>query len=215
MPERGQTARGRAEPRATTPFPMVVERGLSPGDAIAVTSFPQQLLTLRVQRCPCGGRLSLGVDQRLEAHGARMLERMEARCVRCDRMRPMWFDISAYHDDPAAHGRFDELVQLLREGVALMDQGAFAAARPRFEEIVAREPSFAPAWAKLGICAVATDNLPLARRAFTTAIGLCPMEATHHMLMSRLLERVGETDRARWHREVAEALDALVDDDEA
>ena len=41
------------------------------------------------------------------------------------------------------------------------------------------------------------------------------MEATHHMLMSRLLERVGETDRARWHREVAEALDALVDDDEA
>ena len=64
---------------------MVVERGLSPGDAIAVTSFPQQLLTLRVQRCPCGGRLGLGVDQRLETHGARMLERMEARCVRCDR----------------------------------------------------------------------------------------------------------------------------------
>jgi hypothetical protein len=194
---------------------MVVERGLTPGDAIAVTSFPQQLLTLRVQRCPCGGRLSLGVEQRLESRGARTFERMEARCARCERPRPMWFDITAYHDDPAAHGRFDELVQLLREGVALMDQGGFAAARPRFEEIVAREPSFAPAWAKLGVCAVATDDLPLARQAFTTAIGLCPMEATHHRLMSRLLERVGETDRARWHLEVADALAALVDDDEA
>ncbi|MEY3211060.1 MAG: hypothetical protein RIT28_1541, partial [Pseudomonadota bacterium] len=49
---------------------MVVERGLTPGDAIAVTSFPQQLLTLRVQRCPCGGRLGPGRDHRLESHGA-------------------------------------------------------------------------------------------------------------------------------------------------
>lgn len=193
---------------------MVVERGLTPGDAIAVGSFPQQLLTLRVQRCPCGGRLGLGPDQRLEAHGPRTLERMETRCARCERPRPVWFDITAYHGDPAAFGRFDELVSLLREGVTLMDQGAFAAARPRFAEIVAREPSFAPAWAKLGICAVATDDLPLARRAFTEAAGLCPMEATHHRLLSRLLERVGEVARARWHREVAEALDALVDDDE-
>ena len=194
---------------------MVVERGLTPGDAIAVTSFPQQLLTLRVQRCPCGGRLSLGHEQRLETHGARTLERMEARCERCARPRPAWFDITAYHGDPTAYGRFDELVQLLREGVALMDQGAFAAARPRFVEIVAREPSFAPAWAKLGICAVATDDLPLARRALTAALGLCPMEATHHRLMARLLERVGEPDRARWHLDVAAALAALVDDDEA
>jgi tetratricopeptide (TPR) repeat protein len=194
---------------------MVVERGLSPNDAISVCSYPQQLLYLRAQRCPCGGRLAIGDDQRLETSGRRVLERLEARCVRCARPRPAWFDITAYHGDPAAFGRFDELVQLLREGVALMDQGAFAAARPRFGEIVAREPSFAPAWAKLGICAVATDDLPLARAAFTTAIGLCPMEPTHHRLMSRLLTRIGETDRARWHREVAEALDALVDDDEA
>ncbi len=192
------------------PFPLVVERGLVREDAIPSGSWGFELLFLRSQRCPCGGRF--------DSRGSRVhepaLECHEAVCGGCGRVRLFWFDIHLFHDDPRAHLRFEELRVMFEEAMERVGGEDLDAARPRFEEVTAREPWFGVAWFHLGMIALVREELDQARHCLETAVGLLPLDASVHQSLAELWMQTGDEDRAARAAWMAMTLEATLDDDE-
>jgi len=188
-------------------FPLVVERGLTPEDAVAVTSWPQQLVYVHSQRCPCGGSFQAGVHK-LETV---RLELQETTCTGCGRARPFWFDVSAFAEDPWASARFEEVRALFSEALDLVESEDLDGARIRFSEVAEREPWFALAWYHQGMIAVVNDELDEARRCMETALGLLPLDPELHASMADVHERCGDEVRAAVARNNEQALRRLLD----
>ncbi len=190
------------------PFPFVCERGLSPEDAVPAGSWGFELLFLRSQRCPCGGRFdSLGSqvrEDRLECH--------DAECADCGRRRPFWFDVHLFHDDPRAHFRFEELRQMFEEAMDRVTANDLEEARTRFEEVAAREPWFGVAWFHLGMIALVSEDHDEARRCLEIAVGLMPLDASIHQSLAELWTQRGDDVRAARAAWMAMTLEATLDD---
>ena len=191
------------------PFPLVCERGLAAPDAIPVGSWGFELLFLRSQRCPCGGRfVSLGSTVHpgpLECH--------QARCGGCGRLRPFWFDIALFDQDPRAHFRFEELRVMFEEAMGRVGANELEAARPQLEEVAAREPWFGVAWFHLGMIALVNEGLDEARDYLETAVGLLPLDASVHQSLAELWMQRGDDERAARAAWMAMTLEATLDDD--
>jgi len=190
------------------PFPLVHERGRRRTDPIPVGSWGFELLFLRSQRCPCGGRFdSLGstvVEPALECH--------RAACDGCGRVRPFWFDIRLFHQDPRAHFRFEELRVTFEEAMERVGANDLDAARPRFEEVTAREPWFGVAWFHLGMIALVNEGFDLARDYLETAVGILPLDASVHQSLAELWMQTGDEERAARAAWMAMTLEATLDD---
>lgn len=190
-------------------FPVMHERGLNTRDPIPVTSWPQELVYIRSQRCPCGGSFEPAAHRVVPPH----FERHQARCTACERERPFWFDISSFQDDPFAAGRFEEVRTLFGDALEKVDEEDLDGARTRFREVSEREPWFALAWYHQSMIALLHDELDEARRCLETAIGLLPLDPELHGSMAELHDRRGDPVRAAVSRNNEDAIRRLLDDD--
>ena len=196
------------------PFPTLVEWGAGPSSAIPAGSWPFEVVFIQSQRCGCGGRFEAGAHAVVEGpRGA--LERHDARCARCGRGRAFWFDISSFHGDPRAHLRFEALRALCQEGLDQVEAGELEAAHLRFSEVAAREPWFGLARYHLGMIALVHEDLCAARAHLSAAAGLLPMDPNVHRALADCWALADEPERAARRRDLAAALDALVDSDMA
>jgi hypothetical protein len=176
-------------------FPAVVERGTHIGDAIAVGSWPFELVYIGTQRCPCGGRfrpLALSLEHR----GEKVYERQKTVCDDCERSRAFWFDIGSFHGDPEASLRFEEFQTVFESALAALRDEDLPGAQVQFEELVAREPWFGLAHFHLGMIALMQEDLGAAREHLETAVGLMPMDGSIHQGLSQLWALLGEEQRA-------------------
>ena len=180
-------------------WPLVVERGAVPRDAIPVGSWPQELVFVHSQRCPCGGRFR-EVDHQLVTP---TLERWRARCQGCERLRPFWFDVGGFEGLP---DRFDEVRQLFSDALERVDASDLDGARVRFAEVVAREPWFGLGWYHLGMIAMVQDEADSARRFLETAAGILPMDPEVRGSLADFWEQQDEPERATQCRETEQAL---------
>jgi tetratricopeptide (TPR) repeat protein len=186
---------------------MVCERGLVRQDPVSVGSWGFQLLFVRSQRCPCGGSFDcLGStvhDGPLECH--------TAQCDGCHRVRDFWFDIALFHDDPRAHTRFEELRVLFEEALENIGKNDLQAAKPRFEEVAAREPWFGVAWFHLGMIALVEGSFGRARRCLENAVGILPLDAGVHQSLAELWMQIGDEERAARAAWMAMTLESTLD----
>lgn len=189
-------------------WPAVVDWGASPGDALAVGSWPFELVFIHSQTCGCGGRYEIS-DHRVLSRGGRLLERHRVRCARCQRRRAFWFDIAAFHDDPGAYLRFEETRALFHEAMSRVEEGDLDGARLRFAEVAAREPWFGLAHYHLGMIDMVSDEYQQARRHLETAAAILPMDASVHLALADLWSLVDDEPRGLRARQTAEALEAL------
>ena len=190
------------------PFPLVHERGRVRHDPIPAGSWGFELLFLRSQRCPCGGRFD-SVGSRVHEPA---LECHEAVCDACARVRPFWFDIHLFHDDPRAHFRFEELRVMFEEAMERVGQNDLDAALPRFEEVTAREPWFGVAWFHRGMIALVNEGFDEAREYLETAVGILPLDASVHQSLAELWMQTGDDERATRAAWMAMTLEATLDD---
>ncbi len=189
-------------------WPAVVDWGARPEEALAVGSWPFELVFIHSQVCACGGRYAVG-GHRVLARGGRLLERHRVRCERCGRRRSFWFDIESFHDDPGAYLRFEETRALFHEALARVDEGDLEGAELRFAELTAREPWFGLAHYHLGMIAMVSDQPERALRHLETAAAILPMDASVHQALADLWALVDDEPRGRRARRAAEVIEAL------
>ncbi|MCP4807529.1 MAG: hypothetical protein GY913_19725 [Proteobacteria bacterium] len=183
-------------------WPLVVERGLRATDAIAVTSWPQELVFVHSQRCPCGGRF----EQLDHALVSATRERWRVRCHGCDRVRPFWFDVSSFEGQPWAQGRFEEVRRLFSDALERVSEGDIEGARVRFSEVASREPWFGLAWYHLGMIAMIQDQPALARCCLETAAGILPLDPEIRGSLADYWDQEGDPVRAGRCRAAEAAL---------
>ncbi|HJN73394.1 MAG TPA: tetratricopeptide repeat protein [Myxococcota bacterium] len=191
-------------------FPLMMERGLTRRDPVPVTSWPQELVYIHSQRCPCGGSFETLGHALVPPH----FERQDTTCVRCERARPFWFDISAFQDEIWSSARFEELRALFGEALEMVEREDLDGARVRFSEVAAREPWFALAWYHRGMIALIHDDLDEARECLETALGLLPLDPELHGSMADLHERRGDPIRAAVCRNNEAAIRRHLDEGE-
>lgn len=191
-----------AGPMELRHIPRVVERGATARDALAVTSWPQQLVTIHSQRCPCGARF------RPESHElvSPQRERHDVVCQGCERRRAFWFDVSSFEGVPAAAGRFEEVRSLFRDGLKHVEDGDVEGARVRFAEVAAREPWFGLAWYHLGMIAMIQGESDRARECLETAAGILPLDPEVRGSLADFWEQEGDLTRSSRSRAVEAAL---------
>ncbi|MCB9759168.1 MAG: hypothetical protein H6739_04970 [Alphaproteobacteria bacterium] len=197
-------------------FPMLMERGGTRSDPIPVGSWPQELVFIHSQRCPCGGELQPGDHQVFrDPAPAPPLERHESACLRCGRARTFWFDITRFDGDPDSGLRFETVRRLFADGLEQVDAGRLDLARARFEEVAAREPWFGLAWFHLGMIDLVGEDYDAAREHLETAAGLMPMEPAIRESLAELWAALDEPERADRERALHLMLTEMVDEDEA
>ncbi len=87
------------------------------------------------------------------------------------------------------------------------------AARPKFEEVTAREPWFGVAWFHLGMIALVEERYEEALSCLEKAVGILPLDASIHHSMAEFWTRRGDEEKASRSAWMSMALEASLDDD--
>jgi len=196
----------------TPEWPAVMSWGATPAGALPASSWPFQLVFIRSQLCACGGRYTVDTH-RVVPREQDTLERHAVRCRRCAARRSFWFDISAFHGDPHANLRFEELRALFHDGMEQVDDGDLDAARLHFKEVAAREPWFGLAHYHLGMIAMVAHDFDAARHHLKTAAAILPMDPNVHLALADLWALLDDEEREARARAVADSLEMLVEVD--
>lgn len=189
-------------------FPFLVERGMGVKDSIPAATVSFQEVFVRSQRCPCGGFYA-SVRQEVYAVD-KCLDRHVAQCEACERKRPFFFK-GVRRSPTDFPGLFERLEALLAHGLDQLAAGDLASAERCLREVVALEPWFGAAHYHLGMIALMTERLDLAKESLETALGILPLDATVHEALAELWTALGDEERAARAGWLAMQIEATLD----
>ena len=189
-------------------FPFLVERGMGAKDSIPAATITFQEVFVRSQRCPCGGFYA-SLSQQVYSLDE-CLDRHLAQCELCHRERPFFF--RGIRRSPKGHpGVFERLEALLATGLEQLSEGDLVRAERCLREVVALEPWFGAAHYHLGMIALMTERLDLAKESLETALGILPLDAAVHEALAELWTVLGDDERAARAGWLAMQIEATLD----